>query len=49
MSQFVHNDDDNKNDEAKAIAILRVFSENSRADKNNLMMATNNKRNGPEY
>ena len=29
MSQFLHNDDDN--DEDKAIAIPRVFSENSRA------------------
>ena len=30
MSQFLHDDDD-ENDDAKAIAIPRVFSENSRA------------------
>ena len=29
MSKFLHDDDDN--DDAKAIAIPRVFSENSRA------------------
>ena len=36
MSHFFHNDDIDANDDAKAIAIPRVFSENSRAKNHGL-------------
>ena len=31
MSKFLHNDDNDNNDDAKAIVISQVFSENSQA------------------
>ena len=33
ISQFLHDDDDDHNDDAKATAILRLFSGNSRTKK----------------